>query len=177
MTRVALFILIVCILTLTACAGASTTTPAPSGPTFATRTFVPLPAQPTSPRIATRAATPFASATFSSIVNVPPTAGAAGPSSVATAAGGPPAAAQPTVAGPSAPGVATGVRTEIKVEFVNALSTAEEVDDLRLTLVKVPGIMDVSGNENAIVIGYDAGLILPNQIRARLASLGHPIKP
>jgi hypothetical protein len=69
------------------------------------------------------------------------------------------------------------VRTELKVEFVRPLSTAEEVDDISIMLRRVPGIFAVSGNEVGITIVYDAGLILPNQIRARLASLGHEVKP
>jgi hypothetical protein len=80
-------------------------------------------------------------------------------------------------AGPTAPGVATGVRTELKVEFASALSTPEEVDEIEVVLKRNRGILDVSGNERAIAIGYDAGLILPAQIRALMASIGHPVKP
>jgi hypothetical protein len=84
--------------------------------------------------------------------------------------------AQPP-AGPTAPGVATGVRSEVKIEFVNTLASAEEADDLGLALRRIAGILAVSGNETAITVVYDAGLILPSQIRARLASMGHPTKP
>jgi hypothetical protein len=73
--------------------------------------------------------------------------------------------------------VATGQRIEIKLEFVKALSTAEEVDDIRIALGKVPGILSISGDEVAITVAYDPGLILPNQIRARLGGLGHEVKP
>jgi hypothetical protein len=40
----------------------------------------------------------------------------------------------------------------------------------------VPGIIAVSGNENAVTIAYDPGVITPEQIRQRLASIGHAVK-
>ncbi|MCW5851251.1 MAG: hypothetical protein KIT87_14340 [Anaerolineae bacterium] len=140
------------------------------------------PAQPTSPPIAAKPVVPFASPTFSPIVKVEPTPGAAGKTTTVSTTGGQPASqpaaqAPAAVQGPQAPGVATGKRSEVKVEFQIALSTAEEVDDIRLALARVPGILDVAGNETAISVGYDAGLILPNQLAQRLASMGHPTKP
>lgn len=105
----------------------------------------------------------------------------AAPSIAPTVVGGQPAAtaatAAQTPAGPVAPGVATGVRSEVKLEFVNQLASAEEVDDISLVLKRTPGIVSIAGNEIAITVVYDAGLILPNQIRATLASMGHPLKP
>lgn len=138
------------------------------------------PAQPTSPAIPTKAAAPFVTITAQPRVLVEPTAGAAAKATQA------PAAAKATVApaagggaagGPTAPGVATGRRSEVKLDFIKQLSTAEEVDDIRLTLTRVPGILDIAGNETAITVGYDAGLILPNQIARRLAEMGHEVKP
>lgn len=139
------------------------------------------PAQPTSPPVAAKPVVPFASPTFAPIVKVEPTPGPAQNTTVSTTGGQPasqPAAPAPAaVQGPQAPGVATGKRSEIKVEFQSALSTAEEVDDIRLALARVPGILDIAGNETAITVGYDAGLILPNQLAQRLASMGHATKP
>jgi hypothetical protein len=76
-----------------------------------------------------------------------------------------------------APGVATGVNSEVTLAFVNTLISAEEADDIALVLRRNAGIIAVSGNETAITVVYDAGLILPDQIRAMLVSMGHPIKP
>ena len=185
MRYIGISLLILCTLGLAACAG---TAPAPvnapaASPTVpattAARTPLPLPAQPTSPPIAPRNPTPFPSATYASIVtSAPQVVATSAPAATATRApqtASPVAAAQPPSA--SAPGVATGVRSETKLEFVSQLTTAEETDDLRLTLMRIPGILAVSGNETAITVVYDAGLILPDQIKARLASMGHPIKP
>ncbi|MBI1800729.1 MAG: hypothetical protein HYR71_03760 [Chloroflexi bacterium] len=173
-------VLLLCALVLSACGSpapaAAPTAPASaatSAPARDARTPLAQPAQPTVPSIAPRAATPYASPTFSSILNFPAATAAATATRVQAAA----TAAPGAEAGPTAPGVATGIRSELKVEFVAQLSTAEEVDDLRLTLMRIPGILSVAGNELAITIVYDAGLILPNQIRARLASIGHPVKP
>ena len=139
-----------------------------------------VPAQPTSPPIAAKPVVPFASPTFAPIVSVEPTPGPAQNTTVSTASQPAAQAAAPApaaVQGPQAPGVATGKRSEIKIEFQSALSTAEEVDDIRLALARVPGILDVAGNETAISVGYDAGLILPNQLAQRLTGMGHPVKP
>ncbi len=179
-----LSVLLACVVLISACGGATATaTTAPTSsatsaaPSGISRTPLPLPPQPTSPPLGPRAPTPFASATFSPILSFPlPERTSSAPSSPTTASAQP-APTQAAQAGPTAPGIATGVRSEIKVEFVSPLATVEEVDDLRLVLMRVAGILDIAGNENAITIGYDAGLILPNQIRARLAGIGHPVKP
>ena len=181
MFRISLFLLLMLI--LSACAGATPTaspkpTNAPSAPTTGARATMVVPPQPTSAPIVARAATPFISPTFAPIITVPAAATAVPPAPTASAprTATPATAAQPP-AGPPAPGVATGVRSEVKIEFVNTLASAEEADDLGLALRRIAGILAVSGNETAITVVYDAGLILPNQIRARLASMGHPTKP
>lgn len=205
MPRFASLIWVVCLLvvSLTACQSAPPPAPQPTAaPKTENPTAVPAapkaaattapvaasgkaassqPAQPTAPPIPTKAVAPFATATFVPQIVVEPTAGAAS-KTTGSAPTGSQTAAQPTAgagasAGPQAPGVATGRRTEIKLEFVEQLGTAEQVDDIRLTLMQVPGVLDLAGNETAITVGYDAGLILPNQLGARLASMGHPIKP
>ncbi len=173
---------------LTACG--TTATPAPSGgttPAAATTasqpaggTPLPLPAQPTLPPVAPRQATPFVAATTAPIVSVPvPTkAATAAPTAAAgqPTVAGQPTAPQPPASGPTAPGVATGQRVELKLEFVKTLVSAEEVDEIAPILKAVPGIISVTGNEVAITVLYDPGLILPNQIRLKLASMGHPVK-
>jgi len=49
--------------------------------------------------------------------------------------------------------------------------------NLALVMKRTAGIIDVSGNEVSVVVGYDAGLITPEQVKAKLAELGHPVKP
>ncbi len=178
MLRVCLYSLVLSVILLAACQ-APTTPAGPSAPTaVVSRTPVPPPAQPTSLPVATRAVAPFASATFSSIISVPPTSGAAttAPIGAATPASVQPGAAQPP-AGPTAPGVATGVRSELKVEFVDVLATVEDAQALFPVISRSRGILDVSGNEIGLTIAYDAGLITPAQIRQVMASIGHPVKP
>jgi len=176
---------LLCVFALAGCAGAASGpaggTPA-EAPTRNPRTPLPLPPQPTSPPLPVRAtSTLFPPATFAPIVGGPtpgqvaatavPTAA---PTRAATAAGAAPT--QPA-AGPVAPGVATGVRTALTVEFVAALSTPEEVDEIEVGLRRTRGIIDVSGNERTLTVGYDAGLILPGQIRALLDGMKHAVKP
>lgn len=145
------------------------------------RTPLPLPPQPTSPPQTVRAATPFVSPTFSSIVGgvpvvagTPPTAAPTALPVVATATATRPAAtATQAAAGPTA----AGGRAEIKLVFVVPLGTVELVDDLRDKLLQVSGIISVSGNENEVTVGYNPALITIEQIRQRMASIGNAVKP
>jgi len=173
-TLIILIALSACGAPATAPPSAATTAPAaPTGAPASRGTPAPLPPQPTSPPVPTKAATPYVTPTFSPILSFPLGATPVStPAAVSTPTGG-----GQVPAGPTASGTATGVRSELKVEFVKPLSTAEEVDDISLVLRRIPGIFAVSGNEVGITIVYDAGLILPNQIRVRLASMGHEVKP
>jgi hypothetical protein len=137
-----------------------------------------MPAQPTLPPVAPRQATPFVTATPAPVLNYPaPTrASTASAGGAATAAPTSAAAAQTPASGPTAPGVATGQRVELKLEFVKQLVSAEEVDEIAPILKAVPGIFSVTGNEVSITVLYDPGLILPNQIRSKLTSMGHAVK-
>lgn len=92
------------------------------------------------------------------------------------------AAAQPTAAGPvpTAPGVATGRRSEVKFVFVTPLKPAEEAEPpelvaIRTALMKVPGFIDISGDEKGATVGYDAGLITVEQLMQKLSDLQHPV--
>jgi hypothetical protein len=164
--------------TPTAQAAATAVAPSTSG------TPLPLPAQPTSPPQPTRVPSPFQSATparsFSSAGSSPTTSGAVAASPVATAAG---AAAQPTTSGaaPTAAGAATGRRSEIKLAFLTPLKPAEEAEPaelvaIRTELKKVPGFIDISGDENLVTVGYDAGLITVEQLIQKFVDLKFPVK-
>lgn len=183
---------------------------APSGPA-ATRTTVPVPPQPTSATLAPRTSVPFVSPTPAVIVpGGTPLASFApaitGPASapvgpVAAAPANPPApvaaaptsapatsvavAAAPTSAGPvpTAPGVATGRRSEVKFVFLTPLKPAEEAEppelvQMRAELKKVPGFLEVSDIDDGVgaLAGYDAGLITVEQLMAKFADLKHPVK-
>jgi hypothetical protein len=147
-------------------------------------TPLPLPAQPTAPPQAARIPSPFQSATparsFSSAGPSPTSSGAAATTPVATSAN---PSEQPTTAGAiaTAPGVATGRRSEVKFAFLTPLKPAEEAEPpelvaIRAELKKVPGFIDISGDENAVTVGYDAGLITVEQLMQKLADLKFPVK-
>lgn len=196
-----LTILVLVVAGLTACGDAAPTAapaapaatsapaaPASGAPASGGSATSPLPAQPTLPPVAPKQATPFAAATFSAIINVPAPTRAATPTAAAAAAttapGAPAAAATtapaaPAAAVPTAPGVATGKYEELKVDFVQTLGTAEQVDEIAPLLkaaFPANAIKGVSGNEVGIAISYDPGLVTPGQIRVKLASLGHAVK-
>ena len=175
---------LLCVFALAGCTAAAPTSggATPEAPSRNQGTPLPLPPQPTSPPFPARAtSTPFPPATFAPIVGGPTPGQAAAtavptaaPTRAATAAG---AATTQPAAGPAAPGVATGVRSVVTLEFVAALSTPEEVDEIEVGLRRTRGIIDVSGNERTLTVGYDAGLILPGQIRALLDGMKHAVKP
>ena len=158
------------------------------------QTPLPQPAQPTSPAQPTRVPSPFLTPSPAPIVSqaLPSTAPTVAPSAAATTGGtvATPAAAAttaattpPTTGGPipTAPGVATGKRSEIKVSFLTPLKPAEEAEPaeliaMRTEFKKVPGFIDISGDEDNVVVGYDAGLITPEQLIAKFTELKHPVK-
>jgi copper chaperone CopZ len=59
---------------------------------------------------------------------------------------------------------------------VTALATAELIDEVAEKLKLLPGIIAVSGNENAVTVAYDPGVITVARIRESLASMGHAVK-
>lgn len=154
-----------------------------------TRTLVPVPPQPTSATLAPRTSVPFLSPTPVPRVQLPasgssPVPGVpTNPQATAVAA----APAQPASSGagpvPTAAGVATGKRSEVKFVFLTPLKPAEEAEppelvQMRAELKKVPGFLEVSGDEEGMeaTVGYDAGLITVEQLMAKFAELKHPVK-
>lgn len=108
---------------------------------------------------------------------------AASSSSAASATGSSSASSASSSGGPvpTAAGVATGKRTETKLAFLTPLTAREEaepaeMDPMRIELKKMPGFMDISGDENLVTVGYDAGLVTVEQLIQRFAQLGHPVK-
>jgi hypothetical protein len=173
-----LVVLILSLVSLTACA--TPATPSVATPeTPGARPTIPLPAQPTSQPVATRVVAPVVSATAPSIVSGSPVTPGAAPTSLPVAAVAtatrPPATAAPVAAVTTAPGGAAG-RAEIKVDFVIKLPSAEDVDDLRAPLVAIPGILAISGDDNAITIVYNPAQITPDTIKQRLSAMGHAVK-
>jgi len=148
---------------------------------------LPVPPQPTSLAVPARAATPFVSPTFVLIVqgptstftpprptSAPTTSGAAttAPTAAPTATR-PPATATSSAA---APAVKPGGRAEFKGDFATPLATAELIDEVAEKLKLLSGIVAVSGNENAVTVAYDPGMITSDKIREALASMGHAVK-
>ena len=144
-------------------------------------TPLPLPPQPTSAPQPTRVPSPFQSATPArSFSSAGPSPTASGVTVASPAAG---ASAQPTPGGPvpTAPGVATGRRSEVKFAFLTPLKPAEEAEPaelvaMRTELKKLPGFLEISGDENLVTVGYDAGLVTVEQLMQRFADLKHPVK-
>jgi len=77
--------------------------------------------------------------------------------------------------------VATGRRSEVKFAFLTPLKPAEEAEPaelvaMRTELKKLPGFLEISGDENLVTVGYDAGLVTVEQLMQRFADLKHPVK-
>jgi hypothetical protein len=176
--------------------------PTSAGPA-ATPTLVAVPPQPTSATLAPRTSVAFVSPTpvplisggtpitvFGATPNPPPTAApaAAAPTNPPPTAA--PAAAAPTQpattsAGPvpTAPGVATGRRSEVKFVFLTPLKPAEEAEppeliQMRAELKKVTGFLEITDIDEGVgaLVGYDAGLISVEQLIVKFADLKHPVK-
>lgn len=178
------------VLLLLGCGPTSTAPVAQTEPAGATgvarRTPLPLPPQPTSPPIPPRTPTPWQSPVPAPFVFGPTLPSSPGgiapilPLPTTAVVGAQPA---PTTAGavPSAPGVATGRRSEAKFVFLTPLTMREEAEPLemepmRAELKKLPGFLDMTGDENTVTVGYDAGLVTVAQLIQRFAELKHPVK-
>jgi len=61
-------------------------------------------------------------------------------------------------------------------EFVTALGTIEQFDDLALELKKQPGIVGVSGSERTITPSWDPSKLDESKVRQILSEAGHPVK-
>jgi hypothetical protein len=73
----------------------------------------------------------------------------------------------------SAPAV-TGVSKQF--QFVTALGTIEQFDDLSLELRRRPGILGVSGTERTITPTWDPAQLDEAGVRRILADSGHPVR-
>ncbi|MCC6187418.1 MAG: hypothetical protein IT318_00170 [Anaerolineales bacterium] len=139
---------------LAACSPRATAAPAPTSapPTAAPPTAVPASATPAA---ATATSAPAATATA-----LPPTATAAPPTAT-TAPSATPEAATETVT----------------LQFAKPLSTIEELEDVAVLLNQVPGIEDITGNENQVNVIFDPQVIDVNGIVAAMATIGFPVVP
>ena len=73
----------------------------------------------------------------------------------------------------SAPAV-TGVSKQF--QFVTALGTIEQFDDLSLELRRRPGILGVSGTERTVTPTWDPAQLDEAGVRRILADSGHPVR-
>lgn len=67
--------------------------------------------------------------------------------------------------------------TSRQFEFVTALGTIEQFDDLALELKQKPGILDVSGTERTIAPVWDPARLDEGGVRRILSESGHPVRP
>ena len=72
------------------------------------------------------------------------------------------------------PAVANG--TSKQFQFVTALGTIEQFDDLALDLKQKPGILDVSGTERTITPVWDPARLDEARVRQILAESGHAVR-
>jgi aerobic-type carbon monoxide dehydrogenase small subunit (CoxS/CutS family) len=68
----------------------------------------------------------------------------------------------------------TGV--SVQFQFVSALGTIEQFDDLALELRQRPGILRVSGTERTITATWDPAVLDEADVRRILAESGHPVQ-
>jgi len=78
---------------------------------------------------------------------------------------------------PAAVTAITGGSTSKQFQFVAALGTIEQFDDLALELKQKPGIIDVSGSERTITPAWDPTKLDEARVRQILAEAGHPVRP
>ena len=71
---------------------------------------------------------------------------------------------------------AVGATTSKQFQFVTALGTIEQFDELSMALKQRPGIVDVSGSERTITPTWDSRLD-EARVRQILAESGHPVMP
>lgn len=116
----------------------------------------------TTPAPATSAPAPATSA---------PATSAPATSAPGTATSAPPTATSAPAASPTSGG------QQVTFQFVQALSTIEEMEDIAALLHDVPGVLSVEGNENKITIHYDPGVITEDDLRKTMGDIGHPVQP
>jgi aerobic-type carbon monoxide dehydrogenase small subunit (CoxS/CutS family) len=72
---------------------------------------------------------------------------------------------------------AGGATASRQFEFVTALGTIEQYDELAQELKQKPGIVDVSGSERTITPVWDPSRLDEARVRQMLAESGHPVRP
>jgi hypothetical protein len=100
------------------------------------------------------------------------------PVAVPTATPAPTATPIPATTATPAPTVTPEPAGEkVSFNFVTQLSTAEEGDDIQRALHDVEGILSIRGDEFGLTITYDPKIITPEELRQKLAQIGHPVQP
>jgi hypothetical protein len=64
----------------------------------------------------------------------------------------------------------------MQFQFVSALGTIEQFDDLALELRQRPGILRVSGTERTLTATWDPAVLDEAGVRRILAESGHPVQ-
>jgi aerobic-type carbon monoxide dehydrogenase small subunit (CoxS/CutS family) len=62
-------------------------------------------------------------------------------------------------------------------EFVTAMGTIEQFDELALELQQIPGIVRVSGTERTITVEWDTARLDEARVRQALTEAGYPVRP
>ena len=115
----------------------------------------------------TAAPPPAATATSASASTaIPPTATAVGPTAIPV----PPTATTAPAA------TATQAGEKVTFEFVAPLSTIEELDPLLAAVEDVEGVLGASGSQVDITITYDPAVITVEELQAKMAEIGQPVK-
>ena len=66
---------------------------------------------------------------------------------------------------------------EVSFQFVNALATIEELEDISSLLHDVEGVLSVEGTEKNITIMYDPAITDVNKLMQTMEAIGFPVKP
>jgi hypothetical protein len=134
---------------------------------------------PATPAAPTATTAPPTATTAAATATSPPTATTA----AATATTAPPTETSVPPTNTSVPPTATTAATAasegetVTLELVEPLSTIEELEDISQLLHDIPGILDVTGNENQVNIMFDPSVTDINGVIAAMALIGFPVKP
>lgn len=71
---------------------------------------------------------------------------------------------------------ATQAGEKVTFEFVAPLSTIEELDPLLAAVEDVEGVLGASGSQVDITITYDPAVITVEELQAKMAEIGQPVK-
>ena len=76
-----------------------------------------------------------------------------------------------------ATGAPIGDTASMSFEFVTAMGTIEQFDELALELQQIPGVVRVSGTERTITIEWDTARLDESRVRQALTEAGYPVRP